>query len=260
MLASYDLLFLVFVYTGSFAALVIFVILAIIIKHKIAKFSTLVILLVCLYLSLPWWFLTLAYTTKNEEIFHKLAINTSVFPKIKSYMYSNLGSYYYYSGTGEGQKAINCFQKAIDLDRHPEACDVNNSDYKTKCKDYVFSSLVHLCTLYTVKGDAENGVKMCKLTGLTNLAAENYILTDEYDRALNILNEKIKAGKKLHATTYAQRAYVYEKLGKAEQSEKDYETALSLAKGDYKKIIEDIKNNKNYYKNSNQEKKKRYGF
>lgn len=273
MVESYDLIFFVSVYSGSIALVLIFVVLSLIvlieylqkknISYKSAKFALIIICLIGLYLLLPWWFLAFAVQDTIPEVsenFYKLAAKTAVFPSVKSYMYSSLGSYYYHIAK-QGEPAISSHENALRLDGSQELCDVGNKDKMTGCKEYIFSSLFNLCDLYTSKGEIQKGVRTCELIGLSTYAAANYILVEDYVSALEVMNKKIDMNKKKQRSdgiNYATRAHILEKLGRKLEAEKDYNTALSISK--YPAKVNEIKNNKNYYKDMFTRRKVEYGF
>ncbi len=270
MTSSYDLLFLVGVYTFSFVALLIFIIsgLTIIIEqiktkkitHKIIKFSFLGISFICLYLTLCWWFLALAINCKDIQIaekYHNLAVKTAIIPSVKSYMYYNEGSFYEY--THNGEKAILSFNKAIS-DTNPKTCNIQNYQNKD-CKSYIFSSYISLCNLYTIKGDSEKGTAVCNNVGLYNMAVVNYLLKKDYTNALNKINENITrfetSNKRPDGLSYAIRGNIYEHIGKTQEAQKDYLKAQTISKN---AKIKQIKNNKNFYEDFYKLKQSEYGF
>lgn len=270
MTSSYDLLFLVSVYTLSFVAFIIFLISSITIiieqiatkkiNHKIIKFSLLSISFICLYLTLCWWFLAIAMNCKDIQIsekYHNLAVKTATIPSVKSYMYYNEGSFYEY--THNGEKAILSFNKAVS-NTNPQTCNIKN--YPTKdCKDYIFSSFISLCNLYTIKGDSKKGTLICSNVGLYNMTVVNYLLKKDYTNALNIINENItrfeNSNKKPDGLSYAIRGNIYEHLGKAKEAQKDYKKAQTISKN---AKIKQIKNNKNFYEDFYKLKQSEYGF
>ena len=270
MTSSYDLLFLVSVYTFSFVVLLTFIIagLTIIIEQiknkkitrKIIKFSILGISFICIYLTLCWWFLAIAMNSKNIQIaekYHNLAVKTAIIPSVKSYMYYNEGAFYEY--THNGEKAILSFNKAVS-NTNPQTCNIKNYPNKA-CKDYIFSSFISLCNLYTIKGDSEKGTLICSNVGLYNMTVVNYLLKKDYTNALNKINENItrfeNSNKKPDGLSYAIRGNIYEHLGKAKEAQKDYKKAQTISKNTR---IKQIQNNKNFYEDFYKLKQSEYGF
>lgn len=270
MTSSYDLLFLVGVYTFSFVALLTFIIsgLTIIIEqiknkrisHRIIKFSFLGISFICIYVTLSWWFLALAANCKEIQIvekYHNLAVKTAIIPSVKSYMYYNEGAFY--ESTHNGEKALLSFNKAIS-NTNPQTCNIQNYPNKD-CKDYIFSSYISLCFLYTIKGDFEKGTAACNNIGLYNMTVINYLLKKDYTNALNKINENITrfetSNKRPDGLSYAIRGNIYEHIGKNKEAQKDYQKAQTISKN---AKIKQIQNNKNFYEDFYKLKQIEYGF
>ena len=272
MFGRHDLVFHLLIYISSIAAAVIFVLTGIrtaveLLKNKkiackAVKFSVSALCLAWLYLSLPWWFIVLASDQKipqKEAFYYKLAANTAVIPSVKSSIYSWLGRLYYINDNGPDALIYN--RKAVELDNSYELCDADNPDRNRQCKDHIWGSLYNLCDLYTVKGDVQNGVKVCNLIGLPNYAAINHILKDDYQKALDTINERIvhrRHGSQIYCTNYALRAYIYERLNKPKESKEDYDKASKLCTNP--KHFNNLKHNKNFYKDLFAKRKIQYGF
>lgn len=268
---SYDLLFLVCVYIFSAVALLVLIISGITlviekiknkkIIHKTTKFSIFAISFICFYLTLCWWFLAIAMNCKNPqdaEIYHNLSVKTAIIPSVKKYMYYNEGSFY--EITHNGEKAIRSFNKATsNID--PQICNIDTYKENKNCKDYMFSSYLRLCDLYTIKGETEKGITICNNIGLYNMVVVNYILKKDYTTAFNQINENItrmeKTTKKQDGLSYAIRGNIYEHLGEYQKAQQDYQKAQKLSKN---KKIKQIKNNKNYYEDFFNLKRIEYGF
>lgn len=243
---KYGLIFLLFNYAVSIISLVLFIYIITIcsidlikkrhIAQKKIKFLLLFICIVCIVLSAPWWFLSLAYNTKSEtniELFHKLSVKSSILPSVRSYMYGNLGSYYY--ANYEGEKAISVFEQL----KFPD-------------------SLYFLCSLYTSKGDYAKGVEVCNAVGMHQAVSVNYILSKDYKKALEAINLKFKKPENLNCMDYATRGYIYKKLGKKSEAKKDFEIAFKMCKN--AENIKKMSFEDNYFEKFYATQKEKYKF
>lgn len=215
------------------------------IKYKAVKFSVIAVCLAGLLYVLPFGFHWLALRVggtdeaplsekdKTQIVkYSKLAVQTAVLPSVKSYMYYNLGSQYHWMF--EGSKAIEAYEKS--------------KEYKG-ITDNSYNANIHLCILYTIKGDFANGVKSCTDAGLYQSVAVNYILQDNYTEALNQINKKFASPKRKNCSDYMTRGFIYKKLNQPDKAQKDFEQARSLPC--QKDKIEAVSTNENYYKELN---------
>jgi len=234
-------------YLLSFAGLIIFLILSgsvlydilkkQVIKAKIIKFILIGICTIGIILSMPLWFWGLSYTTKSEkqmELYAKLAVQTAVLPEEKTIMCENLGDIYYLY-LKDGNKAIEAYEKA-------------NSSFGN----------IHLCSLYTIKGNTQKAIDKCNLTELYSLLAVNYILQDDYTEALEQINKKFDSPERKNCSDYMMRGFIYKKLNQPEKAQKDFEQALSMGKNT--KNIKEISTNDNYFKELYAKRKIEYKF
>lgn len=243
---KYGLIFLLFTYAVSLMAFVLFLYISVKciidlikkreINQKLIKSALLFICFVCMILAAPWWFLSAAFNTKsvkNAELLHKLSVKSSILPSVRSYMYNNLGDYYY--ANYEGEKAVSVFEKSK-----------------------FFDSLYLLCSLYTIKGDYAKGAETCNAVGMHQAESVNYILNKDYKKALEAINLKFEKPENLNCMDYATRGYIYKKSGKNSESKKDFDKASKMCKNAerIKKIVSDD----NYFENLYTEKKIKYNF
>lgn len=222
------------------------------VKYKAAKYSVIAVCFAGLLYVLPFGFHYLslysspgkglspstAYSEK-EKIqmvkYSKLAVQTSVLPSVKSYMYSELGLTY--ANILEGNKAIEAYEKVKGISN-------------------IYPANVHLCSLYTIKGDYAKSIKACELAGAQQYVAIYYILQDNYPEALNQINRKIESKRK-NCGDYMMRGFIYKKLNQPQKAQKDFEQAQALCNTD---VVKDISTNDNYYKEVFAQKKKQYKF
>lgn len=234
----------------SFVAILILLVVLIFVfinsyKQKKLKISPVQIVLtvlsfIILYLGMPFWILSFALQAeKNKaEQLYKSAVLVSIIPSVKTKMLEELGSYYavYF----DGQNAITSFEKAL------------------KINDSIVST-VHLCRLYTIKGDYNSAINMCENFGLFQLVAINYILLDDYKKAYEVINKELQQdNKSLTCWDYATRAYIYRQNGKKDLFEKDYKKAIELCPEN--EGLKNLYKNKNYYKDLYSQYKKQYNF
>lgn len=243
---KYGLNFLLFTYIVSIISFVLFLYISVVciidlikkreVVQKQIKSAVILICLVCMILAAPWWFLSFAFNTrnaKNIELFHKLAVKTSILPSVRSYMYNSLGGYYY--ANFEGKKAIFAYEKSKFLD-----------------------SLFPLCALYTIKGDYVKGIEVCAAVGMYQAVSVNYILNKDYKKALETINLKFKNPQNLNCMDYATRGFIYKKSGQKTEAAEDFDKAYKMCKNAerIKKIIYED----NYFENLYAEKMIKYNF
>lgn len=210
------------------------------IKAKIIKFVLIVFCAAGIILSIPLWFWGLSISTKSEkqmELYAKLAVQASIIPAEKSFMYENLGDMYFLSlSLKDGNKAIEAYEKA-------------NSPFVNG----------RLCSLYTIKGDTQKAIDKCNLAERYQLLAVNYILQDNYTEALTQINKKVESNnERKTAMDYATRGFIYKKLNQTEKAQKDFEQAISMTKNS--KNIKEISTNDNYFKELYAKRKSEYKF
>ena len=187
-----------------------------------------------------------------------MAVNTALLPTVKSYMLYHMGTYNE-TISKDGNKAIENYEKSISYS-DSQYCNINNYKQNGKCKDYIFSGLISLCNLYTIKGNTEKGIKICNQVGLKNMIVMNYILNNDYTNALIKINESIKQIETLKTSNglnYAIRANIYEQLGEKQKAQKDFEKAQKISNDER---IQKVKSNKNYYKDFYNKKRIEYKF
>lgn len=190
------------------------------------KVSSILLILFVLYFGIPFWLLAAAYNVKDvakAERFYNLAIQTSIFPSVKSLLYSEKGAYY--SMTYNGAKAIDAYEKA----------------YEIKKDD---THLHQLCLLYTIKGDYDKAVGTCVQTSHNQMAAINSIINKNYQLALNVINMEFK-DENPSCWDYAVRGYIYRELNRKDLSEVDFAKAFELCPNNSR--LNQVYENSNYY-------------
>lgn len=213
-------------------------------KQKKLKISTVQIALsvlsfIILYLGAPFWFLSLAQNKEGveSEKLYKLAVKTALIPSVKSEMLQFLGSYYvtvYY-----GKEAVKAFEQSLKINENKV-------------------SVSQLCNLYTIKGDYNAAILMCKKLNLQQIIAVNYILQNDYKNAYEVINEKIQNGENITYWDYATRAYINRKVNKKDLFEQDYQKALESCPNNER--LKMLYKNENYYRDLYSEYKKQYNF
>lgn len=213
-------------------------------KYKALKFLPvkipfLVVSLLVIYMSIPFWLLAAAYKVDDNakaETFYNLAIKTSLFPSVKALLYSEKGSYY--SMNFNGGKAIDAYEKS----------------YAVKKDDI---ALTQLCLLYTIKGDYDKAIATCVQTSHNQMAAINSILNKNYTLALNVINIELENDKP-SCWDYAVRGYIYRALDKKVLSQSDFDTAFEMCPENNR--LNELYENENYYEEHYTNLRKKYHF
>lgn len=210
-------------------------------KSKVSPYTPVVIIisLFILYSGLPFWLLAAAYDANNEvaENLHKLSAKISMFSSVKSFMTEELGAFY--MRNYEGKKAIDAFENSIKIKENKQ-------------------SSAMLCLLYSANGERENAFKMCSNANAFQSVAVNYILAEDYKKAVEVINNSINTRKSPSCWDYAIRAYIYRKTGKKDLFENDYKKAESLCPDSSQ--LKDLYKNENYYTDFYKNLKKDYKF
>ncbi len=195
--------------------------------------------LIILYLWLPFGFLSLSQNKEGVEAekLYKLAVKTALIPSVKSEMLQFLGSYY--AAVYNGKEAVKAFEQSFKINENKVA-------------------VAQLCNLYTIKGDYEEAIGMCKKLNLQQIIAVNYILQNDYKNAYEVINKKIQNGENITHWDYATRAYINRKINKKDLFEKDYQKALESCPNNA--LLKKLYENENYYDDLYLQYKKQYSF
>lgn len=192
-----------------------------------------------LYLGVPFWCLAIAGNMELDkaETMHILSVKTSLLPSVRSFMEAELGASY--MANFEGQKAIDAYEASI------------------KIRDNKFSA-ANLCLLYLYKGDLQNAISMCTKENLMQSAAAGYILQNDYETSMEVVDNTIKSSQKVSCWNFAQKAYIYRKLGNQDMFKEFYKKAEALCPGNA--ALKRLYENKNYYSDFYMQKKKEFNF
>ena len=167
-------------------------------------------------------FCSLLYSENKEKsvTFGNIATKTAIIPWQKGSYYFRLSqTYLIYQ---EGKKALETLDKSLKYFKEPKYM-------------HPMSYLTYLCYQ-----EYDKALKIAQGRNMYDAAAKVYLIKKDYNNALIYLNKSIEKRVIRHKLSYisydyAMRGFVYKKLGNFKEAEKEYKTAISLAKTGRKK-------------------------
>lgn len=231
---TYMLLF--FAYLVSL--IILFIIIRGIVKSKINPVQIITMFVLGILLCIPSISAGInlyGYMTMNEKA-QKLSIAVTPIKWQKGVYYLQLGN------SKLGNDAVEYYKEAYKY----------IGSYKYKCW-----AAIPLVTYYFVK-DYDTALQIAELNNVYAIAADCYIMKDNYPKALDCINNAIDEKPK-NALLYAKRGFICNKLAQKELAEVDLKMALQLS-NDKEKILQTYNDWKNYELKRLAEKRKEAGI
>ena len=205
------------------------------IKDLVCKTTILLVCLFVMVLYIPYHFnyKAMIYSMSNSTIskaekYYLLAKDTAIIPPVKTLMYSELLNYYgiYYKGKDKGKKVIDIYE--------------NDAKFSKNVLKY---SKTMICTAYFWKPDREKLIQNC---GSELHLAVDYMRTKEYDKALEVVNNRIneyenRQPEYADCIGYGVRAAINKQLGNSDAYKKDYDEIMSRCSSQQKHTFKTAK-------------------
>lgn len=216
-------------------------------KNKDKKLITQYIIVLAIsifgiYISIPWIFLNEATHSNNHKVtekYYKIALKTSVFPKVKATIHEYLASHYY----------------TVDKNL-PLAIENCEKFYKLKGD---LPSYCPLWDMYLINKDYDKAIEQLTQNNMIQMKAVVYLLKGDTQTAIETISEKITIYPQ--AWDYAYRANFYSYAGKSDLAQIDYKKAIELDKNmeKYPKFNQ-MHSNKNYFFDQLKKNRKEYNL
>lgn len=236
--------YLLFIFAYIIIGIVVYSVISGIVKYKSNPAKSLILIFASVFLGILLCLPSISAgislhgeSTRNEKL-QELSIAVTPISWQKGVYYLRIGGNY-----KKGKEALKYYDKAYEL----------IGSYKYKC--WRVAPLAH----YYFLKDYDKALQIAELHHEYSLAASCYIMKNDYQKALNCINDAIDK-KPNNGFLYAKRGFICNKLGQKELAEADLKMALKLGKENEKLIKAYYNDWKSYELNSLAERRKEVGI